>query len=65
MIRLKSKDADIKRTYAQDLWAAVGFVVLLLAAVVAINPRIALSAAINPRIALSAASALGPIAALG
>ena len=55
MIRLKSKDADIKRTYAQDLWAAVGFVVLLLAAVVAINPRIA----------LSAASALGPIAALG
>ncbi len=41
MIRLKSKDADIKRTYARDLWTAVGFVVLLLAAVVAINPQIA------------------------
>ena len=42
MIRLKSKDADLKRTYARDLWAAVGFVVLLLAAVVAIDPQIVL-----------------------
>ena len=40
MIRLKSKDADLKRTYARDLWASVGFAVLLLASVVAINPQI-------------------------
>ena len=44
MIRLKSKDADLKRTYMRDLWAAVGFVVLLLAAVVAIDPQIVLDA---------------------
>ena len=44
MIRLKSKDADIKRTYTRDLWASVGFVVLLLAAVVAIDPQIAFDA---------------------
>ena len=41
MIRLKSKDADLKRTYMRDLWASVGFMVLLLAVVVAINPQIA------------------------
>lgn len=40
MIRLKNKNADLKRTYARDLWASVGFVSLLLAAVVAINPQI-------------------------
>ena len=44
MIRLKSKDADLKRTYMRDLWAAVGFVVLLLAAMVAIDPQIVLDA---------------------
>ncbi len=44
MIRLKSKDADLKRTYERDLWASVGFVVLLLAAVVAIDPQIAFDA---------------------
>lgn len=44
MIRLKSKDADLKRTYTRDLWASVGFVVLLLAAVVAIDPQIAFDA---------------------
>ena len=44
MIRLKSKDADLKRTYMRDLWAAVGFVVLLLAAMVAIDPQIVLNA---------------------
>ena len=44
MIRLKSKDADLKRTYARDLWASVGFVVLLLAAVVAIDPQIVFDA---------------------
>ncbi len=44
MIRLKSKDADIKRTYARDLWASVGFVVLLLAAVVALDPQIVFDA---------------------
>ena len=44
MIRLKSKDADLKRTYARDLWASVGFAVLLLAAVVAIDPQIAFDA---------------------
>ena len=44
MIRLKSKDADLKRTYARDLWAAVGLVVLLLAVVVAIDPQIAFDA---------------------
>ncbi len=44
MIRLKSKEADLKRTYARDLWAAVGFVVLLLAAVVAIDPQIVFDA---------------------
>ena len=41
MIRLKSKDADLKRTYARDLCASAGFAVLLLAAVVAIDPQIA------------------------
>ncbi|MCY4603885.1 MAG: energy transducer TonB [Gemmatimonadetes bacterium] len=40
MIRLKSKDADLKQTYARDLWASVGLVVLLLAVVVAIDPQI-------------------------
>ena len=40
MIRLKSKDADLKRTYVRDLCASVGLVVLLLAAVVAIDPQI-------------------------
>ena len=44
MIRLKSKDADLKRTYARDLWASVGFAVLLLAAVVAIDPQIVFDA---------------------
>ena len=44
MIRLKSKDADLKRTYARDLWASVGFAVLLLAVVVAIDPQIAFDA---------------------
>ena len=44
MIRLKSKDADLKRTYMRDLWAAVGLVVLLLAAMVAIDPQIVLDA---------------------
>ena len=44
MIRLKSKDADLKRTYARDLWAAVGLAVLLLAVVVAIDPQIAFDA---------------------
>ena len=41
MIRLKSKDADLKQTYARDLWTSVGLVVLLLAVVVAIDPQIA------------------------
>lgn len=41
MIRLKSKDADLKRTYARDLWVSVGLAVLLLAVVVAIDPQIA------------------------
>ena len=44
MIRLKSKDADLKRTYARDLWASVGFAVLLLAVVVTIDPQIAFDA---------------------
>ena len=44
MIRLKSKDADLKRTYARDLWASVGFAVLLLATVVAIDPQVAFDA---------------------
>ena len=44
MIRLKSKDADLKRTYMRDLWASVGCVVLLLAAVVAIDPQIVFDA---------------------
>ena len=44
MIRLKSKEADLKRTYARDLWASVGFAVLLLAAVVAIDPQIVFDA---------------------
>ena len=44
MIRLKSKDADLKRTYARDLWASVGFAVLLLAAVAAIDPQIVFDA---------------------
>ena len=44
MIRLKSKDADLKRTYVRDLWASVGLAVLLLAAVVAIDPQIAFDA---------------------
>ena len=46
MIRLKSKDADIKRTYARDLWASAGLAVLLLAVVVAIDPQIAFDARI-------------------
>ena len=41
MIRLKSKDADLKRTYARDLCASAGLAVLLLAVVVAIDPQIA------------------------
>ena len=44
MIRLKSKDADLKRTYARDLWASVGLAVLLLVVVVAIDPQIAFDA---------------------
>ena len=44
MIRLKSKDADLKRTYVRDLWVSVGFAVLLLAVVVAIDPQIAFDA---------------------
>ena len=44
MIRLKSKDADLKRTYMRDLWASVGFAVLLLAAVAAIDPQIVFDA---------------------
>ena len=44
MIRLKSKDADLKRTYVRDLWASVGLVLLLLVAVVAIDPQIAFDA---------------------
>ena len=44
MIRLKSKEADLKRTYKRDLWASAGFAVLLLAAVVAIDPQIAFDA---------------------
>ena len=44
MIRLKSKDADLKRTYERDLWASVGLAVLLLAAVVAIDPQVAFDA---------------------
>ena len=44
MIRLKSKDADLKRTYARDLCASAGFAVLLLAVVVAIDPQIAFDA---------------------
>ena len=44
MIRLKSKEADLKRTYARDLWVSVGLAVLLLAAVVAIDPQIAFDA---------------------
>ena len=44
MIRLKSKEADLKRTYARDLWASVGLAVLLLAVVVAIDPQIAFDA---------------------
>ena len=44
MIRLKSKDADLKQTYARDLWASVGLVVLLLAAVAAIDPQIVFDA---------------------
>ena len=44
MIRLKSKDADLKRTYMRDLWASVGWVVLLLAAVAAIDPQIVFDA---------------------
>ena len=44
MIRLKSKDADLKRTYMRDLWASAGLVVLLLAAVVAIDPQIVFDA---------------------
>ena len=27
MIRLKSKDADLKRTYARDLWVSAGLAV--------------------------------------
>ncbi len=46
MIRLKSKEADLKRTYTRDLWTAVGLVVLVLAAVVAIDPQIAFDARI-------------------
>ena len=44
MIRLKSKDADLKRTYARDLWASAGLAVLLLAVVVAIDPQIVFDA---------------------
>ena len=44
MIRLKSKDADLKRTYARDLWASAGLAVLLLAVVVTIDPQIAFDA---------------------
>ena len=44
MIRLKNKEADLKRTYARDLWASVGFAVLLLAVVVTIDPQIAFDA---------------------
>ena len=44
MIRLKNKEADLKRTYVRDLWASVGLVVLLLAAVVAIDPQIVFDA---------------------
>ena len=44
MIRLKSKDADLKRTYARDLWASVGLAILLLAVVVAIDPQIVFDA---------------------
>ena len=44
MIRLKSKEADLKRTYGRDLWASVGLAVLLLAMVVAIDPQIAFDA---------------------
>ena len=44
MIRLKSKDADLKRTYARDLWVSAGLAVLLLAVVVAIDPQIAFDA---------------------
>ena len=44
MVRLKSKEADLKRTYARDMWASVGLVVLLLAAVVAIDPQIVFDA---------------------
>ncbi len=41
MIRLKSKDADLKRTYARDMRVSAGLAVLLLAVVVAIDPQIA------------------------
>ena len=44
MIRLKSKNADLKLTYARDLCASVGLVLLLLVAVVAIDPQIAFDA---------------------
>ena len=44
MIRLKNKESDLKRTYARDLWASVGFAVLLLAVVVMIDPQIAFDA---------------------
>jgi TonB family protein len=44
MIRLKSKNADLKRTYVRDLWASAGLAVLLLAVVVAIDPQIAFDA---------------------
>lgn len=44
MIRLKSKEADLKRTYARDLGVATGVVVLLLAAVVVLDPPIAFKA---------------------
>ena len=44
MIRLKSKDADLKRTYVRDLWVSAGFAVLLLAVVVTIDPQIAFDA---------------------
>ena len=47
MIRLKSKNADLKRTYVRDLWASTGLAVLLLAVVVAIDPQIAFDS-LNP-----------------